>query len=33
LIYSGNIQDMQSSLQATGLQMIRAGAAWVIQPI
>lgn len=33
LIYSGNLQDMQSSLQATGLQMQRSGGSWVIQPI
>ncbi|MDE2447001.1 MAG: DUF2066 domain-containing protein [Alphaproteobacteria bacterium] len=33
LIYSGNLQDMQSSLQATGLQMQRSGSSWIIQQI
>lgn len=33
LIYSGNLEDMQSSLQATGLQMQRTGGSWVIEPI
>ena len=33
LIYSGNLEDMQFSLQATGLQMQRSGGSWVIEPI
>ena len=33
LIYAGNLEDMQSSLQATGLQMLRSGGNWVIQSI
>lgn len=33
LVYSGNLQDMQSSFQATGLQMQRSGGSWIIQPI
>jgi Uncharacterized protein conserved in bacteria (DUF2066) len=33
LIYSGNLQDMQSSFQATGLQMQRSGGSWVIEQI
>ncbi len=33
LIYSGNLEDMQSSLQATGLQMVRSGGSWVIEAI
>lgn len=33
LVYSGNLQDMQSSFQATGLQLERSGGSWVIQPI
>lgn len=33
LVYSGDLQDMQSSFQATGLEMSRSGGSWVIQPI
>ena len=33
LVYSGNLQDMQSSFQATGLQMQRSGGSWIIEPI
>jgi hypothetical protein len=33
LIYSGNLEDMQSSFQSSGLQMTRASGAWTIAPI
>jgi hypothetical protein len=33
LIYSGNLDEMQSSLQASGLQMTRSSGAWTIAPI
>ena len=33
LIYSGNLPDMQASLQATGLQMTRSSGSWTIEPI
>lgn len=33
LAYAGTLEDMQSSLQATGLSLIRAGGAWAIIPL
>lgn len=33
LVYSGDLQDMQSSFQASGLEMLRTAGTWIIQPI
>jgi Uncharacterized protein conserved in bacteria (DUF2066) len=33
LLYSGVIEDVQSSLQASGLQLLRVGESWVIQAL